>query len=95
MTPTCVGAPVRYGARLWLAVEDVMHRLLAASNAADAAGDGRMIARMDGRIQREEVVVGQSLRVGDTLLVLKAMKMEFALADDLDDMVEALHCGPG
>ena len=90
---------LRHGACLWLAAEgvtlayeDVLRRPPAS---ADAAGDGRTVARMDGRIQRVDAVAGQSVRAGDTLLVLEAMKMEFVVAADVDGTVEAVHCRAG
>ncbi|MES1928420.1 acetyl-CoA carboxylase biotin carboxylase subunit [Salinisphaera dokdonensis CL-ES53] len=58
-------------------------------------GDGRIDARMDGRIQRVDVAVGDRVVAGDILLVLEAMKMEFSITADIDGVIESLGCAPG
>ncbi|MES1931316.1 acetyl-CoA carboxylase biotin carboxylase subunit [Salinisphaera shabanensis T35B1] len=87
------------GAQLWLCAQghtavytDVL-RLPPA--AADGAGDGRVLARMDGKIQRVDIAVGDRVAVGDTLLVLEAMKMEFTITADIDGEIESLGCAAG
>lgn len=74
------------------AYEDVLRR---APDAADGAGDGRIAARMDGKIQRVDVAEGDRVSAGDTLLVLEAMKMEFSITADIDGVVESLGCAAG
>ena len=72
--------------------EDAMRR---APNAADGPGDGRLEARMDGRIQRVDVTAGARVAAGQTLLVLEAMKMEFSVTADIDGVLERLDCAAG
>jgi geranyl-CoA carboxylase alpha subunit len=74
------------------AYEDVLRR---APDAADGAGDGRISARMDGKIQRVDVAEGDRVAAGATLLVLEAMKMEFSITADIDGVVESLGCAAG
>ena len=90
---------VRRGDLLWLCAEgvtavydDVLRR---PPDSAQDGGDGRFLARMDGKIQRVDVAEGDQVTVGQTLLVLEAMKMEFVLEADVDGVVEELHCAAG
>jgi len=85
--------------RLWLCAEgitlvydDVLRQPPAT---AGDAGDGRVAARMDGKIQRVDVAQGDTVTAGDTLLVLEAMKMEFTVTADIDGKVETLSCAAG
>ncbi|MCB1010776.1 MAG: acetyl-CoA carboxylase biotin carboxylase subunit [Microthrixaceae bacterium] len=51
--------------------------------AAEAAGSGKVAVPMQGTIVKVEVEAGQSVSVGDTLVVLEAMKMENNVAADV------------
>ncbi|MES1924702.1 biotin carboxylase N-terminal domain-containing protein [Salinisphaera sp. T31B1] len=85
--------------RLWLFHDGVTARYVDALRQppADAlgAGDGRVAARMDGRIQRIDVAAGDRVAVGDALIVLEAMKMEFTLSADIAGTVETVACAQG
>lgn len=72
--------------------EDVLRRPPATAN---GAGDGRIAARMDGKIQRVDVAEGDRVEAGATLLVLEAMKMEFSITADIDGVIESLGCAAG
>ncbi|MCQ4166455.1 acetyl/propionyl/methylcrotonyl-CoA carboxylase subunit alpha [Tahibacter harae] len=89
----------REGDRLWLDADGVLRchedRTYAAAPSAAAAGDGRLLAPMDGRIVALAVQPGQAVRRGELLLALEAMKMEFPLAAACDGMVQTLHCRVG
>jgi geranyl-CoA carboxylase alpha subunit len=64
--------------------------------AKDAAGsDGRLLAPMDGKILKVLVQPGQAIAKGQTLAVLEAMKMEFAISSGVDSTVTALSCQVG
>jgi len=87
------------GDRIWLAADgrtavyDDALRQPPAS--AAGAGNGRISARMDGKIQRVDVAEGDQVAAGDTLLVLEAMKMEFTVVADIDGIVNNLACVAG
>ena len=62
----------------------------------DAAGsDGRMLAPMDGKILKVLVQPGDTISKGQTLAVLEAMKMEFAISSGVDSSVTAVTCQVG
>jgi len=92
-------AAIVRGDRLWLAADGrtaaYQDALRQPPASAAGAGDGRIAARMDGKIQRVDVAVGDRVTAGDTLLVLEAMKMEFSITADIDGVVESLACATG
>jgi len=59
-----------------------------------AAGDA-MMAPMPATVVKVLVKAGQSVRDGETLLVLEAMKMELPIRAPRDGVVNAVHCEPG
>ena len=62
----------------------------------DAAGsDGRMLAPIDGKILKVLVQPGDTISKGQTLAVLEAMKMEFAISSGVDSSVTAVACQVG
>jgi 3-methylcrotonyl-CoA carboxylase alpha subunit len=52
-------------------------------------------APMPASVVRVEVVTGQSVRRGDTLIILEAMKMELPVRAPDDGTVKAVHCKTG
>ena len=67
-----------------------------APTSKDAAGsDGRMLAPMDGKILKVLVQPGDTISKGQTLAVLEAMKMEFAISSGVDSSVTAVACQVG
>jgi biotin carboxyl carrier protein len=58
------------------------------------AGDA-MMAPMPATVVKVLVKAGQSVRDGETLLVLEAMKMELPIRAPRDGVVNAVHCEPG
>jgi acetyl/propionyl-CoA carboxylase alpha subunit len=62
---------------------------------AAAAGDGRIIAPMPGRITSLAVAAGDAVTKGQTLATLEAMKMEHALAAPFDATVGKVACEVG
>ncbi|HUZ14514.1 MAG TPA: biotin carboxylase N-terminal domain-containing protein [Caulobacteraceae bacterium] len=61
---------------------------------ASGAGDGLILAPMPGRIVSVDVRVGDSVRRGQTLVILEAMKMEHALVAHFDAKVAQVRCAP-
>lgn len=82
--------------RLWLALdgltlcyEDLTY---APAASAEAAGDGRLLAPMDGRIVALNTRAGAAVGKGDVVAVLEAMKMEFSIVAGSDGVVLQLAC---
>ncbi len=73
-------------------VRDITHQ---PAQAAGGIGSGRIQATMDGAIIDVLVAAGQSVRQGDTLVVLEAMKMEHPVKADRDGIVGAVHANKG
>jgi biotin carboxyl carrier protein len=46
-------------------------------------------------VVRVEVRVGDTVRRGDTVIILEAMKMELPVRAPADGRVTAVHCQPG
>lgn len=65
------------------------------SRAAGQAGDGRIIAPMQGTIIDVAVAVGDTVTAGQTVVVLEAMKMENHLAADCSGTVSEIRFGIG
>jgi len=59
------------------------------------AEPGSLIAPMPGKVVALTVVEGQRVAIGDTLLVMEAMKMEHAICAPIAGIVEALPYAVG
>ena len=66
-----------------------------ARGAADAAGSGTVTAPMPGKVVSVLVAPGDTVTVGQPLVVLEAMKMESTLAADVAGTVTAVPCVAG
>ena len=75
-----------------VAVHDLTGRPDAASG---PAGDGDVRAPLPGRVVALRVARDQTVRQGDPLLVMEAMKMEHTLTAPRDGQVDALLCQVG
>ncbi|WP_404363987.1 acetyl/propionyl/methylcrotonyl-CoA carboxylase subunit alpha [Marinobacter sp.] len=71
---------------------DITHE---APGESGAGGSGRLQATMDGAIVDVLVKAGDTVKKGDTLVVLEAMKMEHPVKADRDGHVGILHTAPG
>lgn len=60
-----------------------------------AVSDGRIKAPMDGAIIDVRIAVGESVKSGDVLVVMEAMKMEHSLKASADGVVTALSVSVG
>jgi geranyl-CoA carboxylase alpha subunit len=67
----------------------------AAAERASAAGDGRLIAPMNGRVVAVNAKAGDTVAAGQALIVLEAMKMEHALSVAQAARVKAVHVTAG
>ncbi|RKH70283.1 acetyl-CoA carboxylase biotin carboxylase subunit [Corallococcus interemptor] len=94
--------PVRYrraGATLWSSLDGITRQLRDVSfrlpSERERASDGRLRAPMDGRIIRVSTEVGATVKKGDVLVVLEAMKMESSLIAPTDGVVTAVNVTVG
>ncbi|WP_108788558.1 ATP-binding protein [Erythrobacter sp. Alg231-14] len=62
---------------------------------AASAADGAIIAPMPGKVIAVDVTEGQTVKAGDRLMVLEAMKMEHALTAPFDGTVTELDASEG
>ena len=65
------------------------------SRAAGDAGGDAVLAPMAGTVQQIDVAVGDSVAAGDRLLVLAAMKMEYALTAPRNGIISDVTCVAG
>ena len=70
-------------------------RDLEAAVVRPASGDGRVKAPIPGLIARVLVEPGQSVAVGQPILILEAMKMEHTITAPVDGTLEAVHFAEG
>jgi len=68
---------------------------LAAAAKVNHVTDSDVISAMPGRINSVEVAIGQSVRKGDPVIVMEAMKLILSLAAPVDGTVSAIHCAAG
>jgi len=67
-----------------------LHRHIAGGGEADAAGGGRIMAPMPGKIVNVMVKKGQGVEKDQPLLVMEAMKMEMTIRAGVSGVVEEL-----
>jgi geranyl-CoA carboxylase alpha subunit len=84
---------------VWLSAEGVTWSFtdatLAVAEAAGAGADGRVLATSDGKIVAVHVKPGDTVKKGQTMVVLEAMKMEFQLAATVDGTVATVGAAAG
>ena len=68
---------------------------LTASAEAAAAGDGRLLAPMDGRIVSVSATAGARVDKGQTLVVLEAMKMQHQIKANVAGTIETVAVKEG
>lgn len=59
------------------------------------SGNGDIIAPMPGKVTKVLKASGDQIAVGDVVLVMEAMKMEYTLKADADGTIEAINCKVG
>ena len=62
---------------------------------AAAAGDGRLVAPMNGRVVAVNATPGETVEAGHALVVLEAMKMEHGMRAPARSRVKAVHVAAG
>jgi 3-methylcrotonyl-CoA carboxylase alpha subunit len=82
------------GTHTWTRVDRVRHAL-ERSGAAGADAGNSLRAPMPGLVTSVPVSVGTSVRAGDTLVMLEAMKMLHTLSASADGRVAELRCREG
>lgn len=69
--------------------------LRAGARRRGGSGHGSLSAPMPATVVRVDVSPGTTVRRGDTLIILEAMKMELPIRAAADGVVTAVHCRPG
>ncbi len=62
---------------------------------ANGAASGRIVAPMNGRVVALPVAAGESVRLGQVVMVIEAMKMEHSIMAPFDGSIEALFADLG
>jgi 3-methylcrotonyl-CoA carboxylase alpha subunit len=90
---------LRLGNEFWVVLPDATARLVyldpLAPGDASAAAAGKIVAPMPGKVSAVLVQPGATVRRGQTLMVIEAMKMEHAITALSDGMVESVGFAPG
>ena len=83
----------------WVASKKGLHpvevRDLEAMTPRHRSGDGRLKAPIPGLITRYLVNVGETVKRGQPIVILEAMKMENEIRAPLDGRIEAIHVAAG
>ena len=64
-------------------------------NTGDSGADSRLCAPMPGKVLSVLVEAGQDVKVGDSLLILEAMKMENVIKSAVDGTIEDVNAKAG
>ena len=90
-------AIVRAGEGAWISWQGIARYVGPERSAAagPSAAEREARAPMTGRVVKVLAVVGSSVRAGDLLVVLEAMKMEYRLVAPRDGTVESVGCREG
>ena len=67
----------------------------AAPKAAAGAGSVKVTASVPGKVFKVEASVGQSVKAGDPIVVLEAMKMENEICAPQDGTIATVECAAG
>ena len=89
---------VASGGAVWVFHDGAIHELASDADAGrrrSARAHGALTAPMPATVVAIKVGPGDSVRAGDTLIVLEAMKMELPVRAPGDGTVTAIHCRPG
>jgi 3-methylcrotonyl-CoA carboxylase alpha subunit len=90
---------LRLGNEFWVVLPDATARLVyldpLAPGDASAAVAGKIVAPMPGKVSAVLVQPGATVRRGQTLMVIEAMKMEHAITALSDGVVESVGFAPG
>jgi 3-methylcrotonyl-CoA carboxylase alpha subunit len=90
---------LRFGSEFWIVLPDATVRLIyldpLAPSEAGGASSGKIVAPMPGKVSAVLVEPGATVRRGQTLMVIEAMKMEHAITAPSDGVVEAIGFAPG
>ena len=65
------------------------------AEAASEAVGTRVLADISGNVWKIVAKPGERVQAGDTLMILEAMKMEFAIPAPCEGVIVAFHCKPG
>jgi len=87
------------GGEVWVVGDDGSWRLTyidpLAPKAAEAAAGGRLTAPMPGKVTQVLAASGETVKRGQALMVLEAMKMEHTIAAPADGRVERVNYAAG
>jgi acetyl/propionyl-CoA carboxylase alpha subunit len=84
------------GGRTWVFHDGVTYEIAEETGRARAVhAHGSVAAPMPATVTAVNVVPGDTVKLGDVLIVLEAMKMELPVRAPGDGTVAAVHCRPG
>jgi acetyl/propionyl-CoA carboxylase alpha subunit len=93
------GIAVRDRERVWVMIDGALFDFTMEGDEAPRRTSGRdesaLMPPMPATVLRVSVTPGDSVRDGDVLIVLEAMKMELSIRAPRDGVVSAVHCAEG
>lgn len=85
------------GGTVWVFQDGVTYEIAEqrSARARGSAPAGSLTAPMPATVVQVKVAAGDTVRRGDILIVLEAMKMELPVRAPADGRVTGVHCEPG
>ncbi len=92
-----VADAIRDGATTWIWLDGHLFEIAPESTtrARTPSGDDALMPQMSAKVIRVLVKEGQTVELGDTLVVLEAMKMELPIRAPRAGVVKKLNCAEG
>lgn len=88
---------VRDGTTAWIWIDGHLFEIapVTTARARAAHGDEALMPQMSAKVIRVLVAAGQAVELGDTLVVLEAMKMELPIRAPRAGIVKSVRCAEG
>jgi len=81
----------KFGESFKVEIEDALSKYKKNKNEGLAGNDNNITAPMPGKIVKILTSVGQSVKIGDTVLIISAMKMESEFKSAVDGVIKKIH----
>lgn len=88
---------VRDGTTAWIWIDGHLFEIapVSTSRSRAAHGDEALMPQMSAKVIRVLVTAGQTVALGDTLVVLEAMKMELPIRAPRAGVITSVRCAEG
>ena len=81
----------KYGQSFKVEIEDALSKYKKNKESGSHDGQNNIIAPMPGKIVKVLVNEGQEIKIGETVLIISAMKMESEFKSQVDGVIKKIH----